>query len=155
MIDDVTAKPITKSVAEITEIFSSLQGEGLYVGERHLFVRFGGCNLTCQYCDEKGKTPKTMTSEEVLDYVKNVDLISGPHSYISLTGGEPLMSGAFLLKLCPELKSEGFKLYLETNGTLVEEMKNLMPFVDVISMDVKPASVTKGKSWLDEVSHPM
>jgi len=37
--------------ADIAEIFSSIQGEGLYVGRRQIFIRFCGCNLNCRYCD--------------------------------------------------------------------------------------------------------
>ena len=39
--------------APIIEIFSSIQGEGLLIGERQIFVRFAGCNLDCTYCDTK------------------------------------------------------------------------------------------------------
>ena len=41
--------------AEISEIFSSLQGEGPYLGVKQVFVRFGRCNMHCTYCDELDK----------------------------------------------------------------------------------------------------
>ena len=43
--------------ARIMEVFSSLQGEGVRLGERQIFVRFGGCNLQCDYCDEPDTIP--------------------------------------------------------------------------------------------------
>ena len=49
---------------KISEIFSSIQGEGLYLGKRHIFVRFYGCNMRCAYCDTihlQGDSPRTET----------------------------------------------------------------------------------------------
>jgi len=42
---------MTVNKANILEIFSSIQGEGIYIGYRQLFIRFSGCNLGCKYCD--------------------------------------------------------------------------------------------------------
>ena len=39
--------------ATINEVFASVQGEGSWVGQRHLFVRFTGCDLSCRYCDTR------------------------------------------------------------------------------------------------------
>ena len=57
--------PATAEKARISEIFSSLQGEGTHVGERHIFIRFEECNIHCTYCDELGKPAEWMRIEEV------------------------------------------------------------------------------------------
>ena len=91
---------ITKT-AGISEVFSSLQGEGTHLGERHLFIRFEHCNIHCEYCDELDKAGVDMDLDTVLKSVKKLEEESGPHSLISLTGGEPLMYQSFLKFLCP------------------------------------------------------
>ena len=53
-----------EKTAYISEIFSSIQGEGLYIGERQLFIRFCGCNLKCDFCD---------TDYQKRDFVKIFD----------------------------------------------------------------------------------
>ncbi len=138
------------SVAGISEIFSSLQGEGTHLGERHIFVRFELCNIHCEYCDELGKPGLDYDLNSVVERVKQLDAQFGPHSFVSLTGGEPLLYRNFLLELMPRLKQEGFKLYLETNGILWKNLAEVIGWTDVVAMDVKPASVTKEKSFLEE-----
>lgn len=126
----------------IKEIFSSIQGEGLYIGEPHIFVRFCGCNLNCKYCDtdfdELGSKAYTYSSfiEEISKYIPKT---------VSLTGGEPLLNTPFLLEVLPELKRMGKKIYLETNGTLVKELEKIIDFIDVIAMDIKIESATRQK----------
>jgi organic radical activating enzyme len=44
-----------KTQTEISEVFSSLQGEGPYLGVQQIFIRFGRCNMHCGYCDELEK----------------------------------------------------------------------------------------------------
>src|SRR3989338_10326185 len=110
--------PATNNSARISEIFSSLQGEGLHVGERHLFIRFEECHIHCEYCDELDKIGVWMTLEEVMERVRELDREEGPHTFISLTGGEPLLYVPFLKPLLMRLKAERFRTYLETNGIL-------------------------------------
>ena len=76
--------------APISEIFSSIQGEGIFVGVRQIFIRFSGCNLDkCIFCDEDAFETSSMTVEEVSAVVRDLSKKSRPHS-VSLTGGEPL-----------------------------------------------------------------
>ena len=120
--------------AKITEIFSSIQGEGLHIGEEQVFVRFYGCNLSCCFCDEKEKvlfseyTPQGLI-EEVIKEGKNT---------ISLTGGEPLLQVDFLKEILPVLKEKGKEIYLETNGMLVNNLIEVLDRIDIVSMDKTP-----------------
>lgn len=145
--------PPTIQQARITEIFSSLQGEGTRLGERHLFIRFEECHMHCQYCDELDKKGRDWTLEEVMDEVRRLEKETGPHSFVSLTGGEPLLYLAFLKPLIQSLKNEGFGIYLETSGVLWKALDEVIGWCDVIAMDLKPASITKEKNFYEEHRH--
>ncbi|MFA5336843.1 MAG: 7-carboxy-7-deazaguanine synthase QueE [Candidatus Omnitrophota bacterium] len=124
--------------AKISEIFKSIQGEGPYQGTEQIFVRFYGCNIHCSFCDTKLNSYHEKTVEEVLK-----DILSlGVCSFVSLTGGEPLMHTDFIKALSARLKSEGKTVYLETNGIMYENLKEVIGFVDVIAMDFKLPSST-------------
>ncbi len=137
-------------LASITEIFSSVQGEGLHVGERQIFVRFENCNIRCEYCDELGKPGSDWAIDSTVERIKELERNFGPHPFVSLTGGEPLLYVPFLKLLLPRLKEEGFQIYLETNGILHLALREVLKWLEVVAMDVKPPSVTKGKSFLLE-----
>jgi len=143
--------------ANIIEIFSSIQGEGPYIGCRQIFIRFAGCNLTCNYCDtpfqtqefcnlQKAEGSKTLknpvSSEQLLKEISGFNEI--PHHSISLTGGEPLLHTDFLLDFLPDFRKKFPKtqIYLETNGTLFEELEKIIDYIDIISMDLKLKSST-------------
>ena len=132
--------------ALIKEIFSSIQGEGIYIGEPQVFVRFTGCNLNCKYCDTDFSDfgAKNYTSiqflEEISKYIPQT---------VSLTGGEPLLNVPFLLEVLPQLKKTGKKIYLETNGTLFKELEKIIDYVDIVAMDIKIESATKQKARYD------
>ena len=151
--------------AFISEIFSSIQGEGVYIGERQLFIRFCGCNLNCAFCDTdfekkdfvkifdenenviKGNNP--VTSEELKKITQH--FLKNPHHSISLTGGEPLLYSDFLLDFLPKIKTENSPLiYLETNGSLPQELKKVIDLVNIIAMDIKLKSVTGDKNRFEE-----
>ena len=134
-----------KICVPVKELFSSIQGEAVYAGCRQVFIRFAGCNLYCSYCDEKKKPAAGYYSEaELLKAVLKLDKLRGPHHSVSLTGGEPLVHADFLRTFLPLLKERGFKVYLETNGTLAGNLKKIKEYVDIISMDLKLPSSTKG-----------
>ena len=74
----------------------------------------------------------------------------GPHHSVSLTGGEPLFYSKFLESFLPELKAREFKVYLETNGTLPRALKQHLPWIDIIAMDLKPPSSSQDRSYFKE-----
>ena len=88
--------PATSQSAQITEIFSSLQGEGPYAGAKHVFVRFEECHMHCTYCDEIHKVGKEWSLDQTLNEILRLESEQGPHQHISLTGGEPLLYLPFL-----------------------------------------------------------
>lgn len=146
----------------VIEIFSSIQGEGLYVGARQLFVRLPGCNLNCCYCDtkESHKTPDccrietragsrsfavhknpvegTFLKEKIQEMLDTV-----PHQAISVTGGEPLCHPSVIR----DLAHFRVPVYLETNGTMWEALREVVSAVDIISMDIKLPSITGRDCW--------
>jgi len=140
-----TSKAIS---APISQIFSSLQGEGPYLGERHLFVRFRDCNIHCTYCDEVGHPSEDLDISALMERVKKIDAEQGPHHMVSLTGGEPLFYPQYLEVLIPALKKEGFQIYLETNGMLDKPLEKMLHWMDVIAMDIKLSSVTHERDIL-------
>jgi 7-carboxy-7-deazaguanine synthase len=146
--------------ADIIEIFSSIQGEGLLVGYRQIFLRFPECNLNCRYCDtdfkrtmscQVEKNPGTarmanwdnpIELEQVLKLLASGEKqLPGAHHSISITGGEPLLHEQLLSAWLPEL-SEILPIHLETNGTLPDQLERLIDDLDWVAMDIKLHSQT-------------
>jgi organic radical activating enzyme len=153
--------------ADLLEIFSSIQGEGLFVGVRQVFIRFQACNLDCLYCDTgKNAVSEWCAVEETpgrRDFVREknpiaIDRITallgkwandcpGLHHSISLTGGEPLLHFDILREWLPALRSF-LPIHLETNGTLQAALAPLIGNLDHISMDIKlPSSSGQSDLW--------
>ena len=150
--------------APIIEIFSSYQGEGPHLGERHLFVRFQDCELSCKFCDtplsfidnkfcrveqipfsKKFKNvPNPMTVESLNSLLADFD-----DSTLSVTGGEPLQKTFFLQEWLPTLRPR-FKVLLETAGVHFGEFRDIAASVDIVSMDLKLPSVTGMHPWWRE-----
>ena len=99
-------------VLPLMEAFYTLQGEGFYKGTAAYFIRLGGCDVGCHWCDVKESwdaslhtlTPIETIVQKALQYSKT----------IIITGGEPLMYN--LLPLTQLLKSKGARTHIETSG---------------------------------------
>ena len=139
---------MSNTKASITDIFSSIQGEGLDIGKRQIFIRFANCNLNCKFCDTDYNNQKELSLQDVLTQVDDLNT-ERIHNSIVLTGGEPLCQSDFLKHLLPELQERGFKIFLETNGTLYDELGSLIEFIDTIAIDIKLPSVSKNASCWD------
>ena len=162
---------MSSTEASICEVFNSVQGEGLYVGERQIFIRFAGCNLSCQYCDtpqallipenfkveitpgkrdfKHYKNPATIP--QLIEFVSAFEKPKGINHSVSLTGGEPLLQIDFLKHLLPELKKE-FKglIYLDTNGVLPDYLAEIIDHIDIVALDIKLPSATGLSSYWKE-----
>lgn len=140
--------------ARVSELFSSLQGEGIHWGKKQIFLRFFACNMKCVYCDEAEKTFRgpyeEVDAETLRNRILSMEATEGPHHSVSLTGGEPLLYADFLKRLLPLLKEDGFCIYLETNGTYPDRLREILPWTDIIAMDMKPPSATRDRSFWEE-----
>jgi organic radical activating enzyme len=147
--------------AELIEVFSSIQGEGLRVGELHLFVRGGHCDIHCRYCDtplshaaqkqarletapgsrEFETVPNPVPLEDVERRVERA-LRAARHAAVAFTGGEPLLQPWLLQRLAPVVRESGSRVLLETDGNLPETYRKVRDLVDVLSLDWKLPSAT-------------
>ena len=143
----LTKPSITAIESPTDEVFFSYQGEGIYAGIPQIFVRFSGCNLRCNYCD----TPKSLkpgintqyfSSYELFKRIKNI-FNKNKNKFIyfkpsvSFTGGEPLLYADFILDLIKNYFDKNFSVYIETNGSLPNQLKKIYKYCDIISMDIK------------------
>ena len=124
---------------KISEIFYSIEGEGIEIGRPEIFIRLTGCNLRCIWCDTKYalENGKEMSIEEILQEVGKY-----PCKSVSITGGEPLLQKRELLELVRQLKALDYWIQINTNGTIFDE--EIFGLVDLISMDCKCPS-----SWME------
>ena len=105
----------------VNEIFYSLQGEGARAGTPNVFVRFSGCNQQCRRathgfdCDTKHDEQVTMSRADIVD--KCWRLSGQGCRWIVFTGGEPLLQ--LDSELCDDLRDRGFRLAVETNGSIL------------------------------------
>ncbi len=139
--------------AKLIEFFQSIQGEGKFSGVKQVFVRFFECNMHCVWCDtphsigDTTRNYKEMSLDEVFTEIKKY--WPGSHS-VSLTGGEPLVQYKFIKELLPKLNDAKMPVHLETNGTLPDELNEIIEKVDVVSMDLKLPSSTQCRPYWDE-----
>ncbi len=109
----------------IVEIFHSVQGEGFHCGIPHVFVRFGNCNLRCEWCD----TDFLVYDERELDSIVE-EVLSFGCDRVIFPGGEPAMQD--LATIGSRLKEHQINLSIETNGTIEVD-----PIIDWICVSPK------------------
>lgn len=108
---------------DVQKIFPTLQGEGPYTGHPSVFIRLGGCNLACDFCDTEFESYKNFPLKKILSEVKKLSKNSEKkivRNLVVITGGEPLRQP--IERLCEELVKAGFLVQIETNGTLFRKL---------------------------------
>ncbi|MFP3121117.1 radical SAM protein [Rickettsia sp. R2] len=108
---------------EVQSIFKTIQGEGIFVGCPAIFIRLGGCNLACNFCDTEFEDFDLVDIDKILNKVESLALNSKNEKSINLvviTGGEPMRQPIELL--CQKLLDRDVKVQIETNGTLYRSL---------------------------------
>ncbi len=115
---------------DVQEIFATLQGEGVYVGHPSVFVRLGGCNLSCNFCDTEFDSYENFSLEKILEEVQKLAKNSAGEAVrklVVITGGEPFRQP--IERLCEELVKLEFLVQIETNGTLFRDLPNAVKVI--------------------------
>jgi len=159
------SKADTVEHAYISEIFASYQGEGACAGERHLFVRFAGCNVRCRYCDTPDSLVRTpgcsvdypdgthsdldnpLTLDQLAEIVERCCRCDPGIAMVAITGGEPMMQSAFIARWLAE-RPPPVGCLLETNALIDSHLDRIVPRLAVVSADVKlPSNSGEGDRW--------
>lgn len=111
---------------KVVEIFTSINGEGVKVGQPAVFVRFAGCNMSCSYCDtmwanEKDVSHTLMSVEEIYSEIKQTSIKN-----VTITGGEPLFRKGIKELLVRLAGDDELEVEIETNGGV-----SLKSFLDI------------------------
>jgi organic radical activating enzyme len=102
------------TILQVQEIFPTVQGEGTHTGVASVFIRLGGCNLACAFCDTEFESFSEMNLADVMQAVQHH--AQDGRKLVVITGGEPFRQPIALL--CQALLAEGLHPQIETNGTL-------------------------------------
>lgn len=98
----------------IVETFHSVQGEGAWTGTSAFFIRLGGCDVGCWFCDTKESWVAKRHPQKRIEELVQAAIEANP-AIVVITGGEPLMHN--LTDLTKALKEKELRLHLETSGS--------------------------------------
>ena len=155
------------AVGYLAEMFEGIQGEGLFAGYHHAFIRLAGCHLGCKYCDTQyaqkqdgpfrvlGRSGAVMKELEnptsvatTVNELASLAKSSPSLSAICVTGGEPLEQPDFLGELLKAIKPFELPILLETNGVEYESLGRILNLLNVISIDIKlPSTSGRNDLW--------
>ncbi len=124
---------------QLSEIFTSIEGEGMLFGTKTLFVRMAGCHLKCRWCDTSYALPMYSGNSYSLDYVKKLiaDHLQ-PFTYkVNFTGGEPLVQHEAVIELAKFVREKGLTTYLESACYDSNRFSKLLPYIDICKVEIK------------------
>ena len=124
---------------DVVSVFPTFQGEGPHIGVGAVFVRLGGCNLACTFCDTEFDEFQSQKCEDILKTVLKLSLNEKGERVrclVVITGGEPLRQN--IAPLCAALLDLHFSVQIETNGTLWR------PLPDAVDIVCSPKNTGSG-----------
>lgn len=133
----------------VLEIFGpTVQGEGMVIGQKTMFVRTAGCDYRCSWCDSTFtwdgsglKDIRKMNAEEIWSELKRIG--GNRFSHVTLSGGNPLLLPQ-LATLVSLLKSSGIRIAVETQGS---RWQDWLAEVDEVTLSPKPPSSGMTTDW--------
>ncbi len=140
---------LSKIFIEYSELYTSLQGEGLHVGLPCYFIRTSVCDLRCSWCD----TPQALGKGKQISFEEILKNIPEHIPLIQITGGEPLIQKEKIISLIQILIAPPFqkKIILETGG---HRSIKAIPVETHIVMDIKlPASGEEKQPFAENFSY--
>lgn len=132
---------MTNAKMPIMEIFGpTIQGEGMVVGRKTMFIRTGGCDYSCSWCDSaftwNGEEKATMmTAQTVFDQLKEVG--GDNFNHVTISGGNPALIGTAMAELIDLLHENRIQVGLETQGS---KWQGWMDMIDDLTISPKPPS---------------
>ena len=129
-----------KARARVSEIFTSIEGEGIFVGKKTMFIRLSGCHLKCRWCDTKYALPLDSGTDYQIDEIKDLIIKElRPFTYkVNFTGGEPLLQTEAVIELADFIKKQtNLKTYIESSCFDSELFSKVLPYIDICKIEFK------------------
>lgn len=136
----------------LSEIFTSIEGEGIFYGVKTLFVRLAGCPFTCFYCDTPDSLPLDSGTEyDVSDACRMIGESLRPNTYkVNFTGGDPLIQPDALAAMAEFVQSRNIRTYIESSCYDSARFGRVVPFIDLVKIEFK----TKDSGFVDPAHYP-
>lgn len=137
-----------ENTIRISEIFGpTIQGEGALIGRPTVFVRTGGCDYRCSWCDTLHAVDSEFRNQwkamSAADILLRIDELSGGRPLmVSLSGGNPAIQP--LSELITAGKQKGYAFALETQGSMAQDW---FAGLDVLTLSPKPPSSGMDTDW--------
>ena len=136
----------------LSEVFTSIEGEGVLAGTKTMFVRLAGCPLRCHWCDTPYAIPMDSGNDVSIHEVEKMMLDElQPNTYkVNFTGGEPLAQAAAVAELARFARSKGIRTYLESACYDAKKFAQVLPYIDICKIEFK---LTDARS-VDDRNYP-
>ncbi len=123
----------------LSEVFTSVEGEGTLCGTKTLFVRMAGCPFECFYCDTPDSLPLDSGTEyEVGEACGLIGRSLQPNTYkVNFTGGDPLAQHEALAEMARFVRSTGVPTYIESSCYDSGRFAAVAPLMDFVKIELK------------------
>lgn len=151
---------INDKKVQLSEIFTSIEGEGIFFGTKTLFIRMAGCHLKCHWCDTGYALPMNSGNSYSLNDVKNMirEKLTKNTYKINFTGGEPLIQYDIVKDLARFIKEEiGLRTYIESSCYDFNRFNEVLPYFDIckIEFKMKDSNVVKKEHYNNLLKNEM